>query len=50
MAALVERHGRATVLKTWFAVHGYPAEWATDPREVYAVAKSLERKELNHGV
>ena len=49
MAALVERHGRRVVLETWSAVHGYPTEWATDPREIYAVAKSLERKELNHG-
>jgi len=44
MAALVERHGRRVVLETWSAVHGYPTEWATDPREIYAVARSLDRK------
>lgn len=44
IAALADRYGREAIRETWATVHGYPVEWATDPREIDEVAKFLNTK------
>jgi len=44
IASLVERYGEEAIRETWATVHGYPVEWATDPREVFEVAKHFNTK------
>lgn len=44
IASLVARHGEEAVREAWDRIHGCPLSWATDPREIYAVAESLNTK------
>jgi hypothetical protein len=44
IASLIARYGEERVTEAWDGIHGYPLSWATDPREVFAVAETLNTK------